>query len=475
MLLDAPARGLQTPPYESIPAYVSSAGDEAVELAAMAGLILDPWQQYVLKHALGERADGNWSAFEVGLLVSRQNGKGSLAEARELAGLFLLNERLILHTAHIFKTALEGFRRILDLIESTPDLDRRVKRVVRSHGEEGIELKTGQRLLFLARSSGSGRGFSGDCVILDEAMFLGYDVMDALMPTLSARPNPQLWYMSSAGGPESTQLARVVRRGRAGGDPSLAYFEWAISESDPPDAMESWAKANPGLGIRITPEHISRELLAMDPAGFARERLGVGSYAPEEGDGWSVISEGQWNAAVDPLGKMEDPVTFAIAVNQDRSFATIAAAGKRPDGMRQVSIVAHEPGTGWVVNRMKLLVDKWKPKGVAIDAGGPEGSLIADLKLEGITPFELSARDLAQASGSFRDAVTNDVPTLRHRDQPELRQAIKKAKKRPLSEAWAWNRRDAPSVSPLIAATVALHASSVIPDPQPADEVFFLN
>ena len=33
----------------------------------------------------------------MGLICSRQNGKGALLEARELAGLFLLGEELILH------------------------------------------------------------------------------------------------------------------------------------------------------------------------------------------------------------------------------------------------------------------------------------------------------------------------------------------------------------------------------------------
>jgi hypothetical protein len=57
-----------------------------------------------------ERADGKWAAFEVGLNVARQNGKGSILEARELAGLFLLGERLIIHSAHEFATSLEAFR-----------------------------------------------------------------------------------------------------------------------------------------------------------------------------------------------------------------------------------------------------------------------------------------------------------------------------------------------------------------------------
>ena len=100
----------------------------------MAGLILDPWQELALMSALGEGDDGKWAAFEVGLVVPRQNGTGSILEARELAGLFLFGERLIIHSAHQFDTSLEAFRRLLTLIEETPDFSRRVKRVSRSHG-----------------------------------------------------------------------------------------------------------------------------------------------------------------------------------------------------------------------------------------------------------------------------------------------------------------------------------------------------
>ena len=129
--------------------------------------------------------------------------------ARELAGLFLFGEQLILHSAHEFKTAAEAFRRVLALVEGSDDLRRHVKKVRTSHGDEGIELMTGQRLRFVARSTGSGRGFSGDCVILDEAYKLPREALGALLPTLSARPNPQLWYTSSAGHRDSEVLRGV--------------------------------------------------------------------------------------------------------------------------------------------------------------------------------------------------------------------------------------------------------------------------
>lgn len=216
--------GSQTPTYRLAPAEWSPAGQEAIELAASAGLILDPWQQDVLHGGLAEEPDPTWPGHsrwvcnEVGLIVPRQNGKGGILEALELAGLFLFEDDLILHSAHEFKTAAEAFRRILFLIQNTPDLDKEVDRVRTSHGDEGIELKTGQRLRFVARSTGSGRGFTGSRIILDEAYNLSAANMSALLPTMAAVRNPQLWYTSSAPLPrqESDTLRRLCKRGRDG-------------------------------------------------------------------------------------------------------------------------------------------------------------------------------------------------------------------------------------------------------------------
>lgn len=234
---DAPAFGRQRPRILTVPSTrLSSAGQEAVDLAARAGLRLDPWQQFVLDQGMSERADGNWAAFECAVNVPRQNGKGGIIEARELWGLFIGGEQLILHSAHEFKTAKNAFKRIEALIRRCPDLHKRVKNYRYTVGEEAIELHTGQILRFIARSKGSGRGFTGDCNILDEDMILGDDAMDALMPTMAAVANPQIWYLGSAGiGSPSVQLGRLRRRALAAvesgvPDPSLAYFEWSINE-----------------------------------------------------------------------------------------------------------------------------------------------------------------------------------------------------------------------------------------------------
>lgn len=323
--VELPAWPEPTPRVATYPAKADwAAGDEAVELAEAAGLTLDVWQQWSLKAALGARPDGKWASFEVGMEVPRQCGKGAILEARELAGLFLFGERLLIHTAHEFKTAQEAFHRIRALVENTDDLRRRVKRVRTANGDEGIELLDGARLRFLARSGGSGRGFSGDLVILDEAMYLPPEVMGALLPTMSARSNvtvggPQVWYTGSAGYETSEVFAAVRRRGIDGGK-SLCYVEYAAGDPDDHlgkrvqlDDRREWRRANPsmhGHSPRITEEFIEREREALTDEQFARERLCIWDRSVSE----AVIPPEMWARLEDRDSAMADPVAFAVDI-----------------------------------------------------------------------------------------------------------------------------------------------------------------
>jgi hypothetical protein len=59
---NAGVQGSQTPRLHHLPEHTaSSAVREVTDLAALGGIILDPWQQLVLEGALGERPDGKWS------------------------------------------------------------------------------------------------------------------------------------------------------------------------------------------------------------------------------------------------------------------------------------------------------------------------------------------------------------------------------------------------------------------------------
>lgn len=462
------------------PTAVSSAGQEAIDLAARAGLRLDPWQRFILLQGMAENDAGGWAAFEVAVNVPRQNGKGAIIEARELWGLFIGGEDLILHSAHEFKTAKKAFRRMERLIRSCPDLHKRVKRYWQTTGEESVELHTGQLLQYIARSGGSGRGFTGNCNMMDEDMVLGDAAMDALMPTMAAIDDPQIWYLGSAGiGAPSVQLARLRRRALAAvesgkPDASLAYMEWSAephADECPPDCSahddlssdQAALKANPAVGYRLSLPKIANERATMSAEGYARERLGVGEYPADGAATWQVIPEDAWRALTDEQAAPGDPVAFAIDATPERSHAAICAAGRYGEVLA-VEVIDHRPGLGWVVERARELQGKWDPCAWVVDAGGPAGSLIPELEKDwtdddgqehdGLTIVQPKAREVAAAAGQFYDAVTEQ--TMAHRDPAPLAAALAGAQKRPLGDAWAWARRGLTvDISPLVAATNA--------------------
>lgn len=474
LLADAPSglKGSQRPRISWTPPYVTTAGPEAIDLAAMAGLELDEWQQTTLVGGLGEREDGKWSAFEVGLMVSRQNGKGGILEARELAGLYLIpTDRLIIHSAHQFDTSLEAFGRLLSLIENTRALHKRVKRVSHAHGQEGITLKDGSRIRFRTRTKGGGRGFTGDCLILDEAMDIPEATLAALFPTLSARPNPQVWYTGSAVDQQvddnGVVFARVREKGIARSSHRLAYYEYSapldIEKVTPADCdnRENWVYANPALGIRIPEEYIEAE--RNSPMGirkFAVERLGVGDWPRTDEQAEKLIDLPSWTACGDLASRISGPVCLAFDVTPDRSWASIAAAGFRADGLPHIEVIDRRRGTRWVVESLKKLKKAQKPRAIACDAGGPAGSLVTDVEGAGIELTLVTAKEHAQACGALYDLVM-DGATLRHLGQEELTTAVDGASTRPLGDAWAWHRRSSSvDISPLVACTLALWAAS---------------
>lgn len=441
--------GSQTPRILFKPDSISSAGREAIDLAASAGLFLDPWQQLALDVALGERDDGKWAAFEVALIVSRQNGKNSVLEARELAGLFLFDEQLILHSAHEFKTAKEAFTRICRLIQNNPALASRVKAYPRNPSEFGIDLHTGQRLRFIARSSTSGRGYSADVAIMDEAFKLNSEAMAALLPTLSSRPNPQVWYTSSAAMATSEQLHLVRKRALAGEDKRLAYMEWSAPEDCDPYEKSNWALANPALGYRMELDFIEAEAEALTVEAFRRERLSI----PDEMLGEAIIPPGLWDACRDRGSKLDGKLTFAVDMRLDRSSASICVAGRRNDGLIHVEVIDNREGTSWIVPRLQELVKKWRPGQLLLDAGGPAGSILRDLQDLGIEPKLVGMREFAQACGAFYDAVLNN--DVRHIGQPTLDVAVSGAVKRKVGDLWTFNRAGDVDTSPVVASSIA--------------------
>lgn len=470
-LLDDALIGLQMPRLLLRPPdVISSAGAEAADLAEAVGLNLDPWQRFALDLILSERADGSPAAFEAAIICPRQNGKGSILEALELAWLFLLGERLILHAAHEFRTANEAFLRIANLIDGAPELRKKVAHIRYANGEQGVELRDGRRLKFVARTRGSGRGFSGGKLVLDEAYELDAPSMSALLPTMSARPNPQVIYASSAPMATSTFLHSVrsraiqaIERGETAG--RLAYLEWSAEPDDDLTSVETWRKANPAFGIRISAEFVENELAVMSEnlRDFARERLGI----PDGQDGsTNVIPLDAFAALIDRESQIHGQLILGLDVNPERSWASIGAAGRRVDGLTHVEVVDRRPGTGWILDRTVEVAKRWGAA-VRIDSASPAASFIPELQAADVEVLEVHLNEMARSCGAFLDAVTNH--RLRHLDQAALSNAVTNARKRSVGDVWAWARRSsAADITPLVAVTLAFGGMNIRSKTPPA-------
>ncbi|WP_431976168.1 hypothetical protein [Micromonospora haikouensis] len=479
----------------------------------LAGRPLDDWQSDSIDLILATRGDGHWACFEYCEWVPRQNGKGTVLEARALAGFFLLGEALIMWSAHEYKTAMVAFRRVRGLMralgrqvgdnENLLEFDKLdengepttfLVKINNTNGEEGFErLDTEAQIKFLARSKGSGRGFTGNCNIIDEAFALTVDQHQALLYTVSAIPNAQIIYTSSP--PLTGDTGAVMYSLRHRGDPtaprvdddgpweqdpSLGYRDFGIAGNlDFLDGVDledlaNWAAANPSLGILrsngtgLTHEAVGRELRAAkaDLPGWARERLGIWPrQADDRSPRWEVIGESTWLTRLDRQAVMGDPLTLAVDVTPDRTWAAISAAGPRTGGGRVVDVIDHRPGTGWIIDRLVELAVKHKPlvivisdKAIADAAGGtelPDGTKLRVIRA--------GAADMAASAAAFFDAVAGTAPDLWQLGQPSLTTAVSGATKRTIGDGWAWNRRSITTdICPLVASSLALWALGTV-------------
>lgn len=456
----ADLRGVQEPRVALLPEAVWSDVDDAAFLASSYGLTPDPWQLRVLRGWLGRTADGRLSATRCGLAVPRQNGKNGCLEVRELFGMVVRGEKF-LHTAHEVKTARKAFLRLVSFFENPhfPELEALVKDVRRTNGQEAILLTNGGSVEFVARSRGSGRGFTVDVLVLDEAQELTDEQLEALMPTISAAPlgDPQIVLTGTPPPPGSPGevFVRTRKRAHDGDSPRLCWHEWSI-DSDDVDVHDRqvWAEVNPALGFRLLATTIEDELETLSLDGFLRERLGL--WVEQGVD--AVISETLWAECATTTPPTEGRVGYGLDMTPDRLSLSISAVRVADDGSVHGETVKHGSaayGTSWAVD---WLAERWqKATSVVVDAQSPAMSLVHELEKRGVRVTVTGSRDMVKACGMFLDAVRDG--TFTHFDQPVLNVAALAATKRAIGQAggWGWDRKD-PSVdvSPLVSVTLAL-------------------
>lgn len=447
--------------------------DAAVELASVeGGLTADEWQRRVLRTwfatvPAAAFSDGwAWACSSAGLAVPRQNGKNAVLEIFELYSMVILGRR-ILHTAHEVKTARKHFKRLASFFDkdlgAPPVFADMVTELRYANGEQGIFLSNGGSLELAARSKGSGRGFTVDTLVIDEAQQYGDDEQEALKPTISSAPSgkPQTIYTGTPPSPKMTGDVFVrMRESALAGGGRLGWDEWAHNEdvdtSDPAVA----ARVNPAYGIRLNPEVVEDERTQFSEEGYYRERLGrwydYGGSATFDMGVWAGMAIPASDAPAGGVGA--GLLSFGIDVNADRTMVTVVAAIKPVDGPIYVEVVDQRSmvdGLGWVVD---LMAARWSDAcAVVVDGRSPAATLLTDLAGVKVRPMVTSAADMQRACGRWMDLF--NTGGLSHMDQRQLGLALSAAMKRFSGDAMAfsWDRKNLDcDVSALVAATLAV-------------------
>lgn len=460
-------KGAQRPTFQYVPKDATDFrdGDDAIELSSSYGLELDDWQAHMLRVWLSRDESGELIATAHGASVPRQNGKNGAIEGLELFEMIALGRKII-HTAHQVKTAKKGFARILGFFETDefPELRRLVKSVRRTNGQEGIFLTNGGSIEFIARSKKSGRGFTGDTLILDEAQDLSDEDLEALQPMISAAPSGESRTVSIGTPPSPEQNGEVFQRlyelGHSNTADRITWMEWAADENDDASDRKTWAKTNPAIGTRLGWNTIADEYQLFSLSSFQRERLGVWNLTEAANP---AIDEKDWNScAIDENGNYYDifhdgsELSLGVDISPSRKQATLVGSGMGIDGLPWIDVIESRSGSiDWLIPMIVEKCDNNSIRAVVIDAGSPAGTLIDPLTRAGIKVTTVGTNLVIQAVGGFYDRVVTHK--LRHKNQAVLNSAALSAGKRNIGQSWGWARaQDGTDITPIVASTLAL-------------------
>lgn len=427
-------------------------------MAEVIGRPLLPWQSYAFDVGLEVGPDGRWAFPDVGIAVARQNGKtGGLANIRILTGLLLWGER-ILHSAQNRDLPRESFLEIAETLE-TFFPGRLANKPRRANGQESVRLANGGVYRILAPRPQAPRGFRSDLVVLDEVReYHDTSFMAAILPTLNTSGNPQAWWLSNAGDPDSVVLNNLRDRGLAA-DPTLAWLEWSadptLADTDP----EAWSQANPSLGSLIDVDRIIHLQSTLTPEAFQTEVLCRWVDVATT----RAIPAQLWEAATDTdLPPPPDRIVLDIDIDPDRATAAAVAAWRLADGRIGTDLVMYQTGN---LDRLEAtvadLVADLNPTVVGFDPWTTD-QLAATLTARGIPMTPVTGRAWVTACQTLYDLTATG--RLAHPGRAAVGAQLAHAGRRESTEGRWWITRGS---EPIPAVTATARAVYLADRPTP--------
>ncbi len=453
----------------------TSEGFEVADWAKSIGIELNPWQRWLLIHALERDEACEHPRFRTVLvLVARQNGKTLVKMVLTLFRMYVRGVRLIAGTAQDLSQAREVMNEgLVPLIVDNPTLSERFDPDNEDQAQRrGIWHKTlndeyfwldsrwhggraigphGPRYLIKALNRRAGRGL-WDCgeVNIDELReqtdFAGWS---SISKVIMANIEAQIWCMSNAGDASSLLLNHLRGVGLAGTDPLMFLAEWSAPEGCELDDRKAWAQANPSLGYTLTERAIEASL-SDPPAVFRTEVLC--QFVDQMN---AAVDTAAWAAQADPTGStdgLDRALCFEVA--EAGSHVTGIAAAELDDGRVRFEVVGTWESTTAARRALRGLKATWRPKATGWFPGGP-GAAISSIMRKTMKAHPIKGAAEIEACMTFADYVTGR--RVVHSDDALLNAHVARTSKIGTKGSWTFDRSTPEQIDGALAAAGALY------------------
>jgi hypothetical protein len=322
------------------PAGITTTGWPRVrDTCARLGWGFDGWQDGAGKLILSKRADGSYAADTIQISIPRQVGKTYLIACIIFALCLTHKDLTVIWTAHRKTTAAETFAQF-DGMAQRPKVAAHVLQVLRGKGDEKILFKNGSRILFGARESGFGRGFTGvDVLVCDEGQIMSESVMEDMAATQNVAPNPLFFLMGTPPRPKDPAETWLLFRQEAldGESDATLYIETSADRGTDPLDRKQWRKANPSFPHRTTERAMLRlrKKLKSDDS-WNREALGIYDEIVKQ---FSPI-----NGACGPMARTSGPSWAPSRPPWPSTCPTSARSRSAPAGSRPSRLTSRKSG-----------------------------------------------------------------------------------------------------------------------------------
>lgn len=468
-----------TPPLRKLTPK-TSAGFSCIEFSEQVlGIVLFPWQKWLLIHALELLPDGTYRFRTVVLLVARQNGKSTLMQVLSLWRMFVTGAPLVIGTAQNLDVAEEQWEGAVEIAEGNEELAAEITQVSKVNGKKFMRIRGNKRYKVAAASRRGGRGLSGDLILLDELReHQNWEAWAAVTKTTMARALAQIWAASNAGDLTSVVLAflRLLAH-HALGNPdnlkgtvarpdevddeeadSLGIFEWSAVPGCSIWDRDAWAQANPSLGYSITERAIASSARTDPEMVFRTEVLCQWVDSMDR-----VISEPGWIDSLEPGYERGDALAYAVDIDEDTEGTEWCSLAVSDGALSELAKTA--PSSDWLVAG---LVEKGIRE-VGLIQASPAAKLINPLEAAGITVRLVKPAEFNQACQQYVDGI-NHRRIKRRIEQGALSRAAAIVARREVDDGgFRFSRKASPGdISPLNACTVAVWmANTAVPVPTP--------